>query len=79
MVREGSGLLMQPAVLFSHSDDPVAILGKYGNISASMSPQVREVAGLTRVMGCAGMGCAVMDCAVLQVGRLRVCLTTSYE
>jgi hypothetical protein len=46
LVREGSGLLMQPAVLFSHTDDPVPVLGRYGNISASMSPQVGKVPAL---------------------------------
>lgn len=40
LVRQSAGLLMRPAAVFSHADDPVPVLGKYGNISASMSPQV---------------------------------------
>ncbi|WIA34467.1 hypothetical protein OEZ86_012798 [Tetradesmus obliquus] len=39
LVRQSAGLLMRPAAVFSHADDPVPVLGKYGNISASMSPQ----------------------------------------
>jgi len=40
LVREGSGVLLEPHLTFSHEDPPVPVLGKYGNISASMSPQV---------------------------------------
>ena len=43
LVREGSGVLLQPQQTFSHLDDPVPVLGAYGNISVSMSPQVRGV------------------------------------
>lgn len=42
LVREGSGILLAPHHTFSHEDPPVPALGKYGNISASMSPEVRE-------------------------------------
>jgi hypothetical protein len=48
LVRLGAGLLMQPAAVFSHSDDPVPVLGRYGNISASVSPQV----GGSQVFAC---------------------------
>jgi hypothetical protein len=40
LVREGSGVLLRPHHTFSHEDAPVPVLGKYGNISASMSPEV---------------------------------------
>lgn len=42
LVREGSGILLAPHHTFSHEDPPVPVLGKYGNISASMSPEVRK-------------------------------------
>jgi hypothetical protein len=40
LVREGAGILLTPHHTFSHEDPPVPVLGKYGNISASMSPEV---------------------------------------
>jgi hypothetical protein len=40
LVRGGSGILLAPHHTFSHDDPPVPVLGKYGNISASMSPEV---------------------------------------
>jgi hypothetical protein len=40
LVRDGSGILLVPHHTFSHEDAPVPVLGKYGNISASMSPEV---------------------------------------
>lgn len=40
LVREGSGILLRPHHTFSHEDAPVPVLGRYGNISASMSPEV---------------------------------------
>ncbi|KAF6260038.1 solute carrier, TRAMD3 or PAT1-domain-containing protein [Scenedesmus sp. NREL 46B-D3] len=41
LVPQGAGVLMRPAAVFSHADDPVPVLGRYGNISVSMSPQLR--------------------------------------
>lgn len=46
LVREGSGILLVPHHTFSHEDAPVPALGKYGNISTSMSPEVRVDRGL---------------------------------
>jgi hypothetical protein len=40
LVRDGSGVLLVPHHTFSQIDAPVPALGKYGNISASMSPEV---------------------------------------
>lgn len=50
LVREGSGVLLEPHLTFSHEDPPVPVLGKYGHISASMSPQVGWVHAGSREM-----------------------------
>jgi hypothetical protein len=59
LVRGSAGLLMRPAALFSHVDDPVPVLGQYGNISASMSPQVSSWASsyATVEQRCCGAAC----------------------
>lgn len=41
LVRQGAGVLIAPAATFSHADAPVPALARYGNISASVSPEVR--------------------------------------
>lgn len=40
LVLPMSGLLIEPNSRFSHTDQPVPVLGKYANISASVSPEV---------------------------------------
>lgn len=40
LVRNGSGILIKPHATFSHADPPAPALGKYANISASISPMV---------------------------------------
>lgn len=54
LVREGSGILLAPHHTFSHEDPPVPVLGKYGNISASMPPEVICVTGCEGCCLCDG-------------------------
>lgn len=40
LVPPGVGVMIQPRAKFTHTDDPVPALGKYANISVSVSPEV---------------------------------------
>lgn len=55
LITAATGVLIPAQHTFSHTDPPVPALGKYGNISASVSPEVGQ--GVDVVCSCVACQC----------------------